>query len=125
MHQTFSLAVIPFHRAHVALTTVLHLTTDTPFSDTEPSSPSSEILLPIKDSQHAHPTVYRITKQEDFYQPSEFVKFLPGGGVWHKIVLFLQYWNTFLSLLGAIVGYPVTAYMDWREGNRKRKIKGS
>jgi hypothetical protein len=125
MHQVFSLAVIPFHRADVALTTVLHLTTKKSSVISDPSSPLmsySETLPPTKESQHllyAQPTIFLIAKQEDFYQPAEFVKFLPGGGILHLVISLLQYWATFLCLLGAVVGYPVTAYLEWRDGDKK------
>ena len=83
MHQPSAWLLSHFHHAHVAFTTVLHLTTERPSSDSDPSSPTSQILLPAKESQsllHAQPRVYRIAKQEDLYQALEFVKFLPGGG---------------------------------------------
>jgi len=68
IHQVFSLAVIPFHRADVALTTVLHLTTEKSSETSDPSSPLmpySETLPPTKESQHllyAQPTIYLIAK---------------------------------------------------------------
>jgi hypothetical protein len=123
IRQIFSLALFPFHHANVALTTVLHLTTDKPSIASDPSSPYSEISQPTKESQnllHGQPNLYRIAKQEDLYQPSELIKFLPTYGIGHLLILMLQYWNTLLSLLGAIVGYPVTAYLEMRN----RKIKG-
>jgi hypothetical protein len=126
MHQVFSLALFPFHHANVALTTVLHLMTDEPPIASDPSSPYSEISQPTKESQnllHGQPHLYRITMQEDFYHPSEMIKFLPTYGIGHLLILLWQYWNTFLSVLGAIVGYPVTAYLEMRD--RNRKIKGA
>lgn len=124
IRQIFSLALFPFHHANVALTTVLHLTTDEPPIASDPSSPFSEISQPTKESQnllHGQPNLYRIAKQEDLYQPSELIKFLPTCGIGHLLILVWQYWNTFLSLLGAIVGYPVTAYWEMRN----RRIKGA
>jgi hypothetical protein len=126
MHQTFSLVFVPFHHAHVALTTVLHLTTDKPPVTSDPSSPYSESSQPTKESQnllHGQPTIYRITHQEDLYQTSEFVKFIPGGGIAHLLVLFWQYYATFLSMLGAIIGYPFTEYLERRD--RNKKIRGT
>jgi hypothetical protein len=122
MHQMFSLALVPFHHARVALTTVLYLTTDKPSIISEPPSPYSESPHPTKESQslfHGQPTVYRISSQEDYYQPQEFVKFLPGFGILHKLIVLLQYWATFLSVLGVIVGYPVTVYLERRDRNKK------
>ncbi len=122
MHQTFSLALIPFHYAHVALTTVLYLATDKPLVTSDPSSPYSESSQPTKETQnlrHGPPTLYRITTQEDHYQPTEFVKFLPGGWILSLVIMLWQYWNTFLSVLGAVVGYPATAYLESRDGNKR------
>ncbi len=121
MHQTFSLAVIPFHRAHVALTTVLRLTAKQPPAASETSSSHSESPQSTKESQNLfdeEPTVYRIISQEDFYQPSEFIEFLPSFGIGRLLILLFQYWNTFLSVLGSIAGYPITVYLE-RRGQTK------
>jgi hypothetical protein len=128
MHQKFSLAAVPFHRAHVAFTTVLYLTIGKSSVTSDPSSPLisySETSPPTKESQllfHAQPLVYLIARQEDLYQPTEFVKFLPGGAILHVMILLLQYWGTLLCLLGAVVGYPLTAYLEWRD--REKKMTG-
>lgn len=70
LHQTFSLALVPFHHAHVALTTVLRLTTDTPPVNSDSSFHNSESSEPTKQAQnllHGQRTIYRITSQEDYY----------------------------------------------------------
>lgn len=128
MHQTFSLALIPFHHAHVALTTVLHLTTDKLLIHSDPSSPLSETSQPTKESQnllHGQPIAYRITTQEDFYQPTEFMKFLPGGWIGSLLITLWQYWNTFLSTLGALVGYPFTVYLQRRDQEKETQSSAS
>jgi hypothetical protein len=74
MHQISRLAVILSHRADVALTTVLHLTTEKSSVTSDPLSPLmpySETSPPTKESHHllyAQPTIYLIAKQEDLYQ---------------------------------------------------------
>ena len=126
MHQTFSLALVPFHHAHVALTTVLRLTADTPLVNSDPSSPHSESSQPTKESQNllnGQPTIYHITSQEDCYQPSDLVEFFPSFGIGRLLVLLWQYSSTFLCVLGALAGYPVTAYLERRDQNKK--IQGS
>jgi hypothetical protein len=122
MHQDFRLALVPFHHAHARLTTLLRLTSDKHTMTADPSSPYSESSQPTKESQsllHGQPTLYRITSQEDFYQPSEFIKFLPTYGIGQLLILLWQYWNTLLSVLGAIIGYPLTVHLERRDQNKK------
>ncbi|KAL4940446.1 hypothetical protein BDV06DRAFT_196668 [Aspergillus oleicola] len=85
IHQVFSIWVIPFHMAPVSLTTVLSLTTN---ADADGKKR------------------YYITKQEDLYQTSEFIKFVvPYGG---QLAILL--WNAFatlFSIVGVYLLYPV------------------
>jgi hypothetical protein len=121
IHQIFSLAVVPFHQARIGLTTVLHLTTDKPPVASDPSSPHSESSAPAKVSQNlllGQPTTYRISTQEDLYQPDELIRLLPTGGIGPLLILLWQCWNTLLSVLGAIVGYPITAFLEMRGKNK-------
>ena len=97
MSQIFTIWIVPFHVAPVTLTTVLDLTTDASQSDVSASGDR---------------TLYYISKQEDLYQTSEFVKFLvPHVGnlivrVWHLIA-------TIFCLLGVTLLWP----MLWLEEN--------
>lgn len=97
MSQIFSIWIVPFHVAPVTLTTALDLTTDSGLSDTR------------TNGDH---TKYYITKQEDFYQPSEFIKFIfPHFGhwlvsAWHLIA-------TFFCLVGVVLLWPIV----WLEEN--------
>ncbi|KAL4916182.1 hypothetical protein BDW62DRAFT_110135 [Aspergillus aurantiobrunneus] len=83
--QVFSIWIIPFHAAPVSLTTVLDLTTD-PGEDGKGSTQT--------DGKER----YYIQKQEDFYQTSEFIKFvMPFGGQ-----LLVMMWHAFASLFSII-----------------------
>ncbi|CEO59666.1 hypothetical protein PMG11_04334 [Penicillium brasilianum] len=91
MSQLFSIWLVPFHVAPVTLTTVLDLTTDAANS----SAPAN--------GDH---TRYYITKQEDLYQTSEFVKFLlPHVGYW--LVLAWHLIATFFCILGVTLLWPM------------------
>ncbi|KAJ5156869.1 hypothetical protein N7492_009672, partial [Penicillium capsulatum] len=91
MSQIFSIWIVPFHVAPVTLTTVLDLTTDSALSDT------------LANGDH---TRYYITKQEDLYQSSEFVKFiLPHFGHW--LVLAWHLIATFFCFLGVLFLWPL------------------
>lgn len=97
MSQIFSIWVVPFHVAPVTLTTVLDLTTNYTQSN----------ALTNGDR-----TLYYIAKQEDFYQTSEFVKFiLPHVGHW--LILAWQLIATFFSILGVTCLWPIL----WLEEN--------
>lgn len=97
MSQIFSIWVVPFHVAPVTLTTVLDLTTD-----------ASQSNAPTNGDR----TLYYISKQEDLYQSSEFVKFVvPHVGhwlvtIWHLIA-------TLFCVLGVTLLWP----MLWLEEN--------
>ncbi|KAJ5379679.1 uncharacterized protein N7496_002107 [Penicillium cataractarum] len=91
MSQIFSIWLVPFHVAPVTLTTVLDLTTDAANS----SAPTN--------GDH---TRYYITKQEDLYQTSEFVKFLlPHVGHW--LVLLWHLIATFFCIVGVTFLWPM------------------
>ncbi|KAK3400163.1 hypothetical protein B0T20DRAFT_408051 [Sordaria brevicollis] len=64
---------------------------------------------------------YLITKQEDFYQVNDFLKFLfssPGAWVWYVI----QVWNSILCVVGVVLLEPlVRALGIKREGGGKPK----
>ncbi|KAJ5125150.1 hypothetical protein N7448_004477 [Penicillium atrosanguineum] len=97
MSQIFSIWIVPFHVAPATLTTVLDLTTDS----TKTSSPTNG----------AHP-LYYITKQEDLYQTSEFVKFiLPHVGHW--LVFGWHLFATFFCFVGVTLLWPLL----WMEEN--------
>ncbi|PYH88885.1 hypothetical protein BO71DRAFT_364582, partial [Aspergillus ellipticus CBS 707.79] len=89
--QTFSIFLIPLHIARVHLTTILDLTTDPEDGRTPTHGPGKR---------------YYIKRQEDCYQPSEFVKFvLPWGGQW--VVLAWQALATVFCVVGVLVFWPV------------------
>ncbi|KAJ5662614.1 uncharacterized protein N7477_010230 [Penicillium maclennaniae] len=91
MSQIFSIWIVPFHVAPATLTTVLDLTTD--------SSKTSS------STNGAHP-LYYITKQEDLYQTSEFIKFiLPHVGYW--LVLGWHLIATLFCFLGVTLLWPM------------------
>jgi hypothetical protein len=97
MSQIFSIWIVPFHVAPATLTTVLDLTTDS----TKTSSPTKGVR-----------PLYYISKQEDLYQTSEFVKFvLPHVGHW--LVLGWHLIATFFCFLGVTLLWP----MLWLEDN--------
>lgn len=101
MSQIFSIWLIPFHVAPVTLTTVLDLTTDSDVDHREDSQVNGE------------KTLYYITKQEDLYQVSEFVKFvIPHFG--HFLVVVFNLFATLFCVLGTLVFYPIT----WLEEKR-------
>lgn len=89
---------MPFHVSPVTLTTVLDLTTDSTHSD----APTN--------GDH---TRYYITKQEDLYQTSEFIKFVvPHVGNW--IVVAWHLIATLFCVLGVSLLWP----MLWLEEKR-------
>lgn len=98
MSQIFSIWIVPFHVAPVTLTTVLDLTTDSTDSDA---------------STNGDHTRYYITKQEDLYQTSEFIKFVvPHIGNW--IIVAWHLIATLFCVLGAKLLWP----MLWLEERR-------
>lgn len=97
MSQIFSIWVVPFHVAPVTLTTVLDLTTEPTKSDAR---------------TNGEKTLYYITRQEDLYQTSEFVKFiLPHVGHWLIVAWHLI--ATLFCVLGTFALWP----MLWLEEN--------
>ncbi|KAJ5308584.1 hypothetical protein PENANT_c044G02114 [Penicillium antarcticum] len=102
MSQIFSIWVVPFHVATATLTTVLDLTVDSPKSDATTNGDHS---------------LYYITKQEDLYQTSEFIKFLmPHIGHW--LVFGWHLVATLFCVLGVTLLWPIL----WLE--EKRYIPG-
>ena len=83
---------MPFYHADVTLVTVLNLSFD------------------------KQRNVYLITSQNDLYQTNEFLKFVWPGG-WFVAMLW-QFVATALSVLGALVLWPIT----WLEDNVKVPI---
>jgi hypothetical protein len=79
--QVFSIWAIPFHSSPVTLTTVLDLV------------PRTKETPQGVDGQDAQRMLYYITKQEDFYQTSEFVKFLTPSAA---VPVYL--WQSFATL---------------------------
>ena len=61
-----------------------------------------------EDGQVNHEkTLYYITKQEDLYQVSEFVKFvLPHFG--HFLIVVFHLFATLMCVLGTMIFYPIT-----------------
>jgi hypothetical protein len=120
MHQIFSIQFLPFHKSHVSLTTVLHLTKLQNF-------PSATSQHEVKVSQQTDGrSKYYITSQNDLYQTSEFVKFVfPWFGLATFGVMLWQFIATFFCIIGAVLGWPIT----WLEENvfgknRERRIQG-
>ncbi|PYH47001.1 uncharacterized protein BP01DRAFT_390653 [Aspergillus saccharolyticus JOP 1030-1] len=92
MSQIFSIWLVPFHVAPVTLTTVLSLTTD-----------PEDGRTPLQGSGKR----YYIKKQEDFYQPSEFIKFVLPWGIGQLLVLAAQTWATLFCIVGCAVFWPL------------------
>ncbi|KAJ5679963.1 hypothetical protein N7462_008207 [Penicillium macrosclerotiorum] len=91
MSQIFSIWIVPFHVAPATLTTVLDLSTGSTQNDV---------------SANGDRTLYYITKQEDLYQTSEFVKFLlPHLGHW--IILAWHLIATFFCVVGVTMLWPM------------------
>lgn len=99
--QIFGLWFIPFHRAHVNLTTVLEL------------------------KQNRGDDKYYIQSQNDLYQTDQFVKFLiPPSWIF---VWLWQFWATFFCFLGAAALWPIT-YAEqwvWEESESRKSGKNS
>jgi hypothetical protein len=119
LHQTFSIQFLPFHKSHVSLTTVLHLTKLQPF-------PTLKSQHEVKATQRTDTrSKYYITSQNDLYQTSEFVKFvLPWFGLGTIGVMLWQFIATIFCIIGAVIGWPIT----WLEENvfgrnRERQIQ--
>ncbi|KAI9782436.1 MAG: hypothetical protein M1816_001888 [Peltula sp. TS41687] len=84
--QVFRLWIVPFYAAHVNLVTVIDLVYD----------PKRRL--------------YFVQSQHDLYQVNEWVKFIwPGGWL---VLLLWQYYNTFLSVIGAILLSPISWYEE-------------
>ena len=88
LSQIFRIWAIPFHSAHVNLTTVLHLT------------------------YFESSSKYYINSQNDLYQVNEFVRFVWPGGL--LLVWFWQIVATLMCLVGAVFFWPIS----WLEEHR-------
>jgi hypothetical protein len=98
MSQIFSIWLIPFHVAPATLTTVLDLTSEPVQSDA---------------TTNGDRKLYHISKQEDLYQSSEFVKFImPHVGYW--LVYGWHLIATLFCVLGVTLLWPIL----WLEENR-------
>ncbi|KAE8414796.1 hypothetical protein BDV36DRAFT_264276 [Aspergillus pseudocaelatus] len=132
MSQIFTIWIVPFHVAPVTLTTVLSLTTNPNgyLSSSQSTTASSEKShepkeeggggvsyadvvangnpdhkTPLTAHTNGHHKLYYITKQEDLYQTSEFIKFvLPHIGHW--IVLAIHAFATVFCVLGVFLWWP-------------------
>jgi hypothetical protein len=119
LHQSFSIQFLPFHKSHVSLTTVLHLTRLQTFP-----VPTSQHEVKVSQRTDGRPKYY-ITSQNDLYQTSEFVKFVfPWFGLGTATVMLCQFIATFICIVGAVLGWPIS----WLEenvigGNRERRIQ--
>jgi hypothetical protein len=118
LHQIFSIQFLPFHKSHVSLTTVLHLTQ----LQTFPSPPfQHEVKAPQRTDGRPK---YFVTGQNDLYQTSEFVKFVfPWFGLATFGVMLWQFIATLFCVVGAVLGWPIS----WLEenvfgGNRDRRL---
>lgn len=94
MSQIFSIWLVPFHVAPVTLTTVLDLTYDSAKSNATTASTNGD-----------HKAYY-ISKQEDLYQTSEFIKFLlPHIGYW--LVFGWHLIATLFCVMGVALLWPI------------------
>jgi hypothetical protein len=118
LHQVFSIQFLPFHKSHVSLTTVLHLTK----LQTFPTEVSSH---EVKASQRTDGySRYYITSQNDLYQTSEFAKFvLPWFGLGTIGVMLCQFTATVFCIVGAVLGWPITWLEENFGWNRERRIR--
>lgn len=119
MHQVFSIWILPYHKANVSITTVLHLVKSESLA--ESGAPHER-----KHAQHTEGrTKYYIQSQQDMYQTSEFIKFvLPWFGIGTITIMLWQFIATFFCVVGAIMLWPIS----WLEenvvgGNKERSIR--
>jgi hypothetical protein len=118
LHQVFSIQFFPFHKSHVSLTTVLHLTKRQTF-------PPEIMSHEAKASQQTDGrSKYYITSQNDLYQTSEFVKFvLPWFGLGTIGVMLWQFTATLFCIVGAVLGWPITWLEENFGGNGDGRIR--
>ena len=91
----FRIWFIPFDSAPVQLTSVLQLTTENP-----------------EASFKSNGKKYWIATQDDRYQSDQFTLFISPYRIGYTLVLLFQYWATLMCVLGSIIGYPLTWYLD-------------
>ncbi|OLN88318.1 hypothetical protein CCHL11_00442 [Colletotrichum chlorophyti] len=113
MQQDFRLWFVPFYNAHVDFVIVLKLETRTIDADGNPLPRGYGDAATVGSRQRQF-----IVSQEDHYQVGEWLKF---------IIPFLGYWTwlawtlfaTFLSVVGAFFGWPLTWYYQRLAGDSK------
>jgi hypothetical protein len=86
--QIFAIWFIPFHRSEVTLTSVLQLV----------HKPGSR--------------KYFIQSQNDLYSVDQFFQFFLPWGIGTTIVVLFHFWATFMCVLGANLGRPITNFMQ-------------
>jgi len=114
MRQTFRLWFIPLYAAHVRLVTVLYLTQRVP----ERLNEDKVTVDYLANSEPGYGGVrngvmkYYITKQEDQYQITEWLKFLSlnFGAVLFRLC---QLNSTILCVIGAVITTLFTKLFDW------------
>ena len=133
IHQHFRLWFVPFYDADVRLTTVLDLV------EGDETGPGSALLGPSDrlkkekpysyaaradpDREHGRlKTVYYISKQNDLYQTSEWIKFLMPWDIGHTLVCAWQLLATFFCILGAIFLFPLTWWKEKSVADWPQKI---
>ncbi|KAL2817497.1 hypothetical protein BDW59DRAFT_152557 [Aspergillus cavernicola] len=119
--QIFSIWLIPFYSAPVTLTTVLDLTTDQ-----NPGARKGTVSSPGVVEKKRY---YYIQKQEDLYQPSEFIKFVLPFGVGHWMVMMCHAFASVFSILGVFALWPIMwaeerGYFDYFYETRKGAREG-
>lgn len=98
MSQVFSIWLFPFHVTSVTLTVQLDLVKISR-DKYHHSSRSS-------NNDQNREQLYYVTKQEDLYQTSEFIKYvLAHGG--HCFMIMLLCFGTFASVLGMFIFWPI------------------
>ncbi|KAL3480854.1 hypothetical protein BJX99DRAFT_205414 [Aspergillus californicus] len=93
--QIFRIWLVPFYSAPVTLMTVLDLTTE----------PGETKSLPSSSEQGSK--LYYIQKQEDFYQPTEFVKFVVPFGIGSLMVMMWHAFASLFSIIGVFALWPI------------------
>ncbi|KAK2764568.1 hypothetical protein FQN54_009263 [Arachnomyces sp. PD_36] len=116
--QVFSIFIIPFYKAPVTLTTVLSLE----YRDLDEKSVSPTVPLRQHEREAGGETrpLYYIATQEDFYQTSEWIKFIVPFGIGVSVVTVWHAFATLVCILGAILLWPIL----WLEEKRYLPLWG-
>lgn len=117
--QVFSIFIIPFYKAPVTLTTVLDLERKVP--DEDENSPTAPLRhhQAVEVNGEKRP-LYYIAKQEDFYQTSEWIKFILPFGLGVSIVTAWHAFATLFCIVATMILWPVV----WLEENRYLPLFG-